>query len=269
MKYLKQKLMAAVAMLVISTIMLTSASYAWFTISTAPEVQTVTTTITANQNFEIALGTDGNKAPEETKVDDSTKDYTWGATITSLTDQEFKGLGPAVVNGSALETVKYGSDGRPAAQVGVTRGTITNGIADIKDPEGNVIGWTILVWLRTNVDTANKKVTATVGDLTFGGDADSNNLIKVAFQQGTYDEGTKTVTDGSKFLVADNTNKTVEFENFPVNKPVPVKIHIYLDGETVTNENIASAVDAVIGNIEFNHNGIAEDSSLTYKNIDN
>ncbi len=55
MKHLKQRLIAATAMLMVSAVMLTSVSYAWFTMSTNPEITGMTATVTANENLEIAL----------------------------------------------------------------------------------------------------------------------------------------------------------------------------------------------------------------------
>ena len=52
---IKSKLTAAVAMLLVAFFMVISSSYAWFTLSTAPEVTGITTTVGANGNLEIAL----------------------------------------------------------------------------------------------------------------------------------------------------------------------------------------------------------------------
>ena len=51
----RSKLMAAVAMLLVSTILLSSTTYAWFVLSTAPEVKGMSTTVGANGSLEIAL----------------------------------------------------------------------------------------------------------------------------------------------------------------------------------------------------------------------
>ena len=54
---IKSKLLAAIAMLMVATIMMVSSTYAWFTLSTAPEVKGISTTIGSNGNLEMALGT--------------------------------------------------------------------------------------------------------------------------------------------------------------------------------------------------------------------
>ena len=54
-KSIRKKLMAAVAMLLVASIMVVSSSYAWFTLSTAPEVKGIQTSVGANGNLEMAL----------------------------------------------------------------------------------------------------------------------------------------------------------------------------------------------------------------------
>ncbi len=65
-----QKLMGAIAMLLVASIMMSATSYAWFVLSTAPEVTDLTTTAGANGALEIAIpGTkvseNGMKEPAE------------------------------------------------------------------------------------------------------------------------------------------------------------------------------------------------------------
>lgn len=52
---IKTKLMAAICMLLVSSIMMVSTTYAWFTLSTAPEVTGIQTAVGANGNLEMAL----------------------------------------------------------------------------------------------------------------------------------------------------------------------------------------------------------------------
>lgn len=54
-RQIKRKLLSALVMLLISSIMLTTSSYAWIVLSTAPEVTGITTTIGSNGSLEIAL----------------------------------------------------------------------------------------------------------------------------------------------------------------------------------------------------------------------
>ena len=134
---LRSKLVAAVAMLLISCIMMVSATYAWFTLSTAPEVQGITTTVGANGNLEIALSPYSGNAEDVTSamgdanLEWEKKNITWGNLI-NLSDPIYGldkiALLPARLNaadtGSAgfqvnttspLSTPTYGADGRPQA----------------------------------------------------------------------------------------------------------------------------------------------------------
>ena len=69
---LKAKLMAAICMLLVSSIMMVSTTYAWFTLSTAPEVTGITTAVGANGNLEMAL------LPSDAKLDSLDKTHDEG-----------------------------------------------------------------------------------------------------------------------------------------------------------------------------------------------
>lgn len=132
---IKSKLMAAIAMLLVSSIMMVSTTYAWFTLSTAPEVTGITTNIASNGNLEIALspasgmGTDVKDANTNTTTW-QLKNLTWG-NLVDLSDTQDHSYGLAdltlapaqlamsgdAANGfalgdNALATPAYGSDGR-------------------------------------------------------------------------------------------------------------------------------------------------------------
>ena len=125
---IRKKLLGAVAMLLVATIMMVSATYAWFTLSTAPEVKGITTTVGANGNLEIALNTTGT-APGTAAVGDSmatqskvASNVTWG-NLVDLNDESYGlnniALRPAKllaanneIGAVALKTPAYGSDGR-------------------------------------------------------------------------------------------------------------------------------------------------------------
>lgn len=52
---LRKKLLSALAMLLVATILMVSSTYAWFVLSTAPEVTGIQTQVGANGSLEIAL----------------------------------------------------------------------------------------------------------------------------------------------------------------------------------------------------------------------
>lgn len=128
---IRSKLIAAVAMLLVASFMVVSSTYAWFTLSTAPEVTGITTQIGANGNLEIALNTT-NKLPGTSMGLGTTKDKnaTWGNIIDlgilDVSGNSAYGLDQIVLKPSmlavttsnkmdseaALWTPVYGSDGR-------------------------------------------------------------------------------------------------------------------------------------------------------------
>ncbi|MBQ6878161.1 MAG: hypothetical protein IJO22_07175 [Oscillospiraceae bacterium] len=125
---IREKVTAVALLLALSVIMLTSASFAWLTISRAPEVTAVSTNIAANGNLEIALATgDGTIAPGESQVGDSmaTQDVklaniTWGNLI-NLGDPSYgldnlvlrpAQLGTGNLNRDPLVAAGYDSQGR-------------------------------------------------------------------------------------------------------------------------------------------------------------
>ncbi len=136
----KKKLTAAIAMLLVATIMMVSSTYAWFTLSTAPEVTGITTSVGANGNLEMALlPTTGDASAISTAVGDSTKplterNTTWG-NLVDLSDASY-GLSSITLNParlslaagttekidttSILKTAKYGNDGRVVDISGTT-----------------------------------------------------------------------------------------------------------------------------------------------------
>lgn len=134
MASLRKKLLAAIAMLLVACIMTVSSTYAWFTLSTAPEVKGISTTIGANGNLEMALGTYdtfyGDDDPDAYVGSsfDATGDYTasnitWG-NLVDLSDASYGldkiTLYPSRLNAngttlnrtSPLQFPKYGADGR-------------------------------------------------------------------------------------------------------------------------------------------------------------
>lgn len=186
MKSLKAKLMATVAMLLTATVMLTSASFAWFTISTAPEVKGITAQVVTNENLEIAFAK-GTAVPDAAAVGDTTKGYTWGnlvdvttATSAQKTDWEAfatgntnitlrpAGLGTytdadktytAGTNAAAgnFYYPSYGTDGRVSqltamtTETPFTNNTNATAFGTLVGENSHVYGYYVDFWLRSNV----------------------------------------------------------------------------------------------------------------------
>lgn len=134
-KDIKSKLMAAIAMLLVSSIMMVSTTYAWFTLSTAPEVKGITTAVGANGNLEMALmpldgqvssiksgEADSMDAPSQTKT---AANITWGNLVDVSLDYGLENviLYPSALNFQDEAKTKinlvfpvsipvYGADGR-------------------------------------------------------------------------------------------------------------------------------------------------------------
>lgn len=126
---IKGKLVSAACMLLVAVIMVVSSTYAWFTLSTAPEVTGISTAVGANGSLEMAL------VPSNGVLDDITTytgtsvqdiNRTWG----NLVDLSASGYGlsqitlnPSSLNAEGnkiaitqpLATPVYGSDGRITA----------------------------------------------------------------------------------------------------------------------------------------------------------
>lgn len=127
---LKERVIAVALLLLMSAAMMTSATFAWITLSRAPEVSDVTTTVAANGNLEIALVEPGGSEPAESAVGDSSAalgqtivkaNLTWG-NLVNLSDESY-GLNNIVLRpallGNAndlvsqpLKGVDYSADGR-------------------------------------------------------------------------------------------------------------------------------------------------------------
>lgn len=133
---LRERVIAVALLLAMSASMLGTASFAWITLSTAPEVSGMATTVAANGNLEIALAQGESmkngipvaaKEPEEAAVGDSSlaqgiakSNVTWG-NLVNLSEEHYGvddiALRPALLNNTnrnkyPLYGAKYGSDGR-------------------------------------------------------------------------------------------------------------------------------------------------------------
>ena len=123
--HMKERVMAVAMLLVISVTMMTSATFAWVTLSRSPEVSGLATTLAANGNLEIALSDIDGLEPDRTAVGDGDKDITqsnltWGNLVNLAHESyglEYITLRPSVLNTGSLEdsplyAVTYGADGR-------------------------------------------------------------------------------------------------------------------------------------------------------------
>lgn len=104
---IKSKLMAAVAMLLVASFMVVSSTYAWFTLSTAPEITGVKTSVGANGNLEIALLDSDSAELALTAIANNVQTTTGG--IGNLVDRN-KTWGNIIEISNASEKNPYGLD---------------------------------------------------------------------------------------------------------------------------------------------------------------
>lgn len=146
--HMKEKLAMVAMLFIMSTVMLTSATFAWVVLSKNPEVKGMSTTVAGNGNLEIALVSPDGSEPAASAVGDSNlevveRNITWG-NLVNLSDAAYGlenlVLRPAQLNKAALLSsplygADYGKDGR------ITRLTSNFGFTKWIPPEGNVPGY--------------------------------------------------------------------------------------------------------------------------------
>ncbi len=201
---LRNKLMVASVMLIISVLMMTTASFAWFTISTAPEIKGLNSTVVTNENLEIAFATNGEVPGAGTMESpyDTGKNTTWG-NLVNVEDTDIaatfqasnadKILRPATLNvaGTAFRYPTYGTDGRISNFVDIAdSGTI--GAGNLTDSDGKYYGYYFDIWVRTNMDDSsitlsedggNRSTEGQTGEgssLTIEGEGATETAIKMA-----------------------------------------------------------------------------------------
>jgi len=123
---MKEKVVAVAVLLALSLTMMASVSYAWYTMSFAPELSGVNTTVSANGNLEVALSGSDGREPGTSLVGDSfaaqnqtthNANTTWGNLINLSGNYGIEELvlRPATFKPKStayLSSMKYGEDGR-------------------------------------------------------------------------------------------------------------------------------------------------------------
>lgn len=223
---IRNKMMAAVSMLMVSCIMMVSSTYAWFTLSTAPEVKNISTTVAGNGSLEIALmpasgEVTGIKSGYASTNNGGTvrvpaANNTWG-NIIYLNDEAYGlnsnsfSLNPALLNvddtgafndKNPLVVANYGYDGRVATTTGTTvlKSYVKDATAD--NPAGfSSDGYGVRVIGET-------KSGESVLESTYG------YAIDLAFRlnsaNSTTSNGTKTATAGKLLLQTEATQRIYE-----------------------------------------------------------
>ena len=214
---LKSRLMAALAMLLVASVLMGSTTYAWLVLSIAPEVTGITTNIGANGSLEIALLNTETRQNMSTirsgKVGESLAARNLGANITwgnlvDLNDASY-GLDNIVLMPARLDAVgnedgtgytvssgllsipTYGYDGRVIDVTADAVSTVYNngefayvpaaqtyGVRAIGTSENLTEQASALAMAKSNITTyTNSAVNAASGSLTNNGNALVNDII--------------------------------------------------------------------------------------------
>lgn len=170
---IKSKLIAAVAMLLVGVFMVISSSYAWFTLSTAPEVTGIYTSVGANGNLEMALvPSSGDLNDITTGVGQTGINTSWGNLVDLGEDYGLDKiyLMPArldvtgnKLNGVGLLAPTYGADGRVANLSAVSSSYYdsgswkvgsTSGVSALGVASGMTLQQTAWVQYKRNINVA-------------------------------------------------------------------------------------------------------------------
>ena len=262
MKHLKTKLMASAAMLMVATVMISSASFAWFTISTAPEVSGVSTKTATNGALEIALvGTDGftEAGPGDSNVGDSGMNTTWGNLIdvSAYFADGGKELRPAALNSGAtgLECAAFGLDGRVSEltaldsdyeAVSEETGTFRDGAVKVFSYGGEPYAYQFDYYMRTNTEgniiLQQEGADRGAGEDGLGCDVTSDDSnVKVAIS-----------VDGGAYQVVYNESTWSSNPIFEADANTLYKVSVLLfwDGTELANADLATS-NPVTMNIQF------------------
>lgn len=228
-KDIKSKLLAAIAMLLVSSIMMVSTTYAWFTLSTAPEVTGITTAVGSNGNLEMALLPSADAsgafyenaedamdaitsgAGDSMAVQETVKaNVTWG-NLVDLSDESYGMseivLYPSALNieenatsltpGALLSIPSYGADGR------VTTLANSAGMTGIYDSENFYEGGWGVRAVGTSSDMSAREL-AYRGALATANSAANNASTKASSSLST--GGTAMASLAMKRKLNDTTN---------------------------------------------------------------
>ena len=293
MKGLKSKLMAATAMLTVSAVMLVSTSFAWYTLSTNPEISNIKATAVANENLEIALDKNYESGAKVDEVSNNTevgapqgsttnKYETWGNYVDVANVLTGAELRPAAYTAnSGLYTATYGNDGRVSGKVDLTvpaRSTGAEILTRGNDENATKYAFKVDYWLRTNkagtialstaADNANKSGLTKKGagsTITVNGNS--------SFESTDFGIVFKVTEDGKgtpKWVQATIANGVITADDIidaKANVAYLVEMYVYLDGTKVTNADAATATDAdgVVINVQFKNSAITADGTGAMK----
>ena len=199
-KKTRAELISAIAMLLVAAIAMTSASFAWFTLSTAPEVA-VEVQMGTTANLEIARASSGAWLSSGTTVGDSTlitevtsndalrlgddlREFAWGSRVSNFEGAEGINFPVVPTTGSFNYAYPYyGEDGRTE---GLKNGFLA-GAMQAGDAVMGVRPYTTDIYTVTSASTSTREKTVAVGYMVWlRSNQDVEDLTMTAISEGTH-----------------------------------------------------------------------------------
>lgn len=223
-KSIQKKLVGAVAMVLVACIMVVSSSYAWFTLSTAPEVTGIQTSVGSNGNLEMALRDnqyDLNSIPTGSQVSMPDANMYWG-NLVNLEDASY-GLSEIAlkpsrlswsnangnkINDAYITVPTYGTDGRISGWLSGLSGKLTNnqwlvgdyvGVRGIGTVSGLTAGQ---IALRNAVSTVTNNRDIVIGAARNSLEVDAINLANLMIASQIGGKTTATAAEWAQVVAA-------------------------------------------------------------------
>ena len=247
MNSMRAKLSAAAMSLLIATVMMVSASFAWFTVSTTAEVSNIRLTMEATDNLEIAWATSENRTSGPAEVGEGLtgQQQYLGKTVSYANDPIKLQLPADVSESGTVSTLTFGEDGRgdritsdgmeKDEQTGYTVYTYT--APGSSEKKNCAVSYDL--WLRTN----------TAGHVSVA--------IEPELNAGCSMSAVVTPLNGSANRVADLKSEGI---TLTANTPTLVQVCFYItgtreSGQAATIENGASIFAGETAGIRFSKDG--------------
>lgn len=253
MKHLKTKLLATLAMLVIATVMMSTASYAWFTLSTNPSMEGLEGSVACNGNLEIALY-DGTNDVDESGTGDTGDYYTWGnfVDLSSFTLDELK---PVTFDDGTIKDPTFGDDGRLNADTAFT--DISTGTRSTTSGEEALVCYEGVIGRAYSINFALRSNEDGVVSLCAAATRGNDDTVKGQGSTCSDDRVTIVFYDQTSYVTAaidDDGVVTADVTTLTANEATYVTMYIFVDAEDMTNEELTNTkiTDLKI-NIQFSH----------------
>jgi len=263
MNNLKRKVMASAAMLLVAAIMMTSSSFAWYTLSKQGEVEKIQVSMSATDNLEIAKADKGTSAEKasmsnlKVNAGDNDSEYTWGSKVTQWDYSLATVSVPATSSNGTIKSMYYADDGRAddlrEAQVpapkqlnsGIRKMAVNIASSSTAPTNYKDCAVQYAVWVRSNNDLDDCQVLLDAASLTDD---------RIAISYAVYSNGIENNPDG---LITRDGKK---YFTLTANVPKLVVITGFVDGDKV---DAADVIDGIT--VSDIHVLIKSDKLLTEK----